>query len=85
MNAIVTGRRLFNGLSGAKQAAVLAVMLVLAGEAGATDTLPAGVATAVTAVQTNGQAIFDLVFPVIAVLVGLVVVIKLFKRFVAKV
>lgn len=78
-------RNKFNSMTAAKQAAILALMLSVAQAASATDTLPAGVATAVTAVQTNGQAIFDLVFPVIAVLVGLVVVIKLFKRFVSKV
>lgn len=47
--------------------------------------LPAGVATTVTAVQTDGQAIFDLVFPVIAAFVGLGVVISLFKRWIRKV
>jgi glycopeptide antibiotics resistance protein len=43
--------------------------------------LPASVATTVTAIQTDGQDIFDLVFPVVGAFVGLVLVIKLFKRF----
>jgi hypothetical protein len=43
--------------------------------------LPASVATTITDIQTNGTALFDLVFPVVAAFVGLVVVIKLFKRF----
>lgn len=47
--------------------------------------LPASVGTTVTAIQTDGQAIFDLVFPVVGVFVGLGIVISLFKRFTKKV
>lgn len=47
--------------------------------------LPASVASTVTGIQTDGQAVFDLVFPVVASFVGLVVIIKLFKRFSNKV
>lgn len=47
--------------------------------------LPASVGTTVASIQTDGNSMFDLVFPVIGVLIGLVVVIKLFKRFVAKI
>lgn len=43
--------------------------------------LPASVGTSITAMQTDGQAIFDLVFPVVAAMTGLVIVIKLMKRF----
>lgn len=43
--------------------------------------LPASVTTTVTGIQTDGQSIFDLVFPVVGVFVGLGVMIKLFKRF----
>jgi len=43
--------------------------------------LPASVTTTVTGIQTDGQSIFDLVFPVVGVFVGLAVVVKLFKRF----
>ena len=46
--------------------------------------LPAGVSSTVTAMSADMQSIFDLVFPVIALGVGLVVVIKLFKRFTSK-
>lgn len=47
--------------------------------------LPASVGTSITAIQTDGQGVFDLVFPVVAAMVGLAVVIKLFKRFTSKV
>lgn len=47
--------------------------------------LPASVGTTVTAIQTDGQAVFDLVFPVVGVFLGLALVIKLFKRFANKV
>jgi glycopeptide antibiotics resistance protein len=47
--------------------------------------LPASVATTVTAIETDGQAIFDLIFPVVGVFLGLAIVIKLFKRFSNKV
>jgi hypothetical protein len=54
-------------------------MALAAGQAAAA--LPASVATTVTAIQTDGQAIFDLIFPVVGLFLGLVIVIKLFKRF----
>lgn len=47
--------------------------------------LPAAVGTTVTAIQADGQAVFDLVFPVVGVFIGLAIVIKLFKRFANKV
>lgn len=47
--------------------------------------LPASVGTTVTAIQTDGQDIFDLVFPVVGTFLGLAIVIKLFKRFSNKV
>lgn len=47
--------------------------------------LPASVGTTVTAIQTDGQGIFDLVFPVVGTFLGLAIVIKLFKRFSNKV
>jgi len=43
--------------------------------------LPTGVATTVTGISDDMSDLFDLVFPVVALGVGLVVVIKLFKRF----
>ncbi len=47
--------------------------------------LPASVMPSIAAIQTDGQAIFDLVFPVVAVFVGLGIVIALFKRFTSKI
>lgn len=47
--------------------------------------LPASVATTVTGIETDGKAIFDLVFPVVGAFLGLAIVIKLFKRFSNKV
>lgn len=47
--------------------------------------LPAVVGTSLTAIETDGKDIFALVFPVIATLLGLAIVIKLFKRFTNKV
>lgn len=64
----------------------LAVPLALIGESAlAAANLPASVGTAVTQMEDNGVAIFDLVFPVVAALVGLTVVISLFKRFSRKI
>lgn len=47
--------------------------------------LPASVGPSIAAIQTDGQAIFDFVFPVVAVFVGLGIVIALFKRFTSKI
>lgn len=77
-NAVVASK-------GAVSAVGFIALMLLSDVVLATDTLPAGVGTAVTAMQTNGQAIFDLIFPVVALLVGLTVIIKLFKRFSSKV
>ncbi len=43
--------------------------------------LPASVATTMTGIETNVQDMFDAVFPIVALGLGLVIVIKLFKRF----
>lgn len=43
--------------------------------------LPESVATSINAIKADGEALFALVFPVVATLLGLMVVIKLFKRF----
>jgi len=62
--------------------AVTAGLLATVGAIGqAAAALPASVGTSIAAIQTDGQAIFDLVFPVVAALLGLTIVIKLFKRF----
>jgi len=47
--------------------------------------LPTAVATTVTSIETDGKAIFDLIFPVVGAFLGLAIVIKLFKRFSNKV
>jgi len=52
---------------------------------GAHAALPAVVGTSITAIQTDGTDIFELVFPVVAAFLGLSIVIKLFKRFSNKV
>lgn len=63
--------------------ALLATLLSLAGLAQAA--LPLTVGTTIANIQTDGQSVFDLVFPVVATFVGLTVIITLFKRFTSKV
>lgn len=58
---------------------MLLAMLGLIGEAAAA--LPASVGTTITGIQADGQAIFDLVFPVVGLFLGLSIIITLFKRF----
>lgn len=68
----------------AAKAAVLAMAAI--GMVGAAHAeLPASVTTTMATIQADGQALFDAVFPVVGVLVGLGIVIKLFKRFANKV
>lgn len=43
--------------------------------------LPAAVASTLTGIESDMNALFGLVFPVVALGLGLMVVIKLFKRF----
>ena len=64
-------------------AALMALFLSLSISAHAA--LPAVVGTSLTAIQEDGSDIFDLVFPVVAAMLGLAIVIKLFKRFTNKV
>ena len=47
--------------------------------------LPAAVGTTVTEIQSNAQGIFDLIFPVMGFVLGLVIVVKLFKKFTSKI
>lgn len=75
MNALTKIRAAKSGLAIALLTASVAVQAAL----------PASVGTSITAIETDGKAIFDLVFPVVAALLGLAVVIKLFKRFTNKV
>lgn len=44
--------------------------------------LPSAVTTTIESIKTDGQGIFDAIFPVIGTLLGLSIVIKLFKRFI---
>lgn len=65
---------------------VLAVGVTLSTLAlNASAALPASVGSTITAVQADMQSMFDLIFPVVAVGVGLTIAIKLFKRFTSKV
>lgn len=65
---------------------VLAVGVTLSTLAlNASAALPASVGSTITAVQSDMQSMFDLIFPVVAVGVGLTIAIKLFKRFTSKV
>lgn len=72
---------MWNPLNAVKRLAVAGVALLSVAAGSAMAALPASVATTVTAIQTDGQAIFDLIFPVVGIFLGLVIVIKLFKRF----
>lgn len=63
-----------------KQKLGLALILAtLATQASAA--LPTSVATTMTGIGENVQGMFDAVFPIVAMGLGLVIVIKLFKRF----
>lgn len=68
-----------------KQKLIAVPALLLGLVASAHAALPAAVATTVDGVKADGQAMFDLVFPVIGFFLGLAIVIKLFKRFTNKV
>lgn len=81
-------RQVVNGWNKAKETVVTLAVGVGAGLTAlfgqvkeAAAALPASVGTTVTAIQGDGQAIFDLIFPVVGTFLGLVIVIKLFKRF----
>ena len=47
--------------------------------------LPAGVSDGLNTIKTDGLALVDAVWPVVIAIVGAVVVLKLFKRFVNKI
>jgi len=61
----------------------MGAMLGMSNDAAAA--LPAVVGTSIAAIQADGEDIFDLVFPVVAIFLGFAIVIKLFKRFSNKV
>lgn len=68
-----------------RNALIVAGAMTMMAAHSAMAALPASVGTTVTAIQTDGQGIFDLVFPVVGTFLGLAIVIKLFKRFSNKV
>lgn len=47
--------------------------------------LPAGIATSITSIQTDGLAMADLVWPVVIIFSGAIILFKLYKRFIGKV
>lgn len=47
--------------------------------------LPAAVATTTAAIGADGKSMFDAVFPIVGTIIGLVVTVKLFKRFISKI
>lgn len=72
-------------LSSVKAKLALVPALVLAASQSAFAALPTSVSDTATKAGADAQSIFDLVFPVIGTVLSLTIVIKLFKRFVAKV
>ncbi|GBG13177.1 phosphoenolpyruvate phosphomutase [Novimethylophilus kurashikiensis] len=61
-----------------RQAAVAAVGFA---SVAANAALPTVVTDQITTISGNVQAVFDAVIPVVALALGLVIIIKLFKRF----
>jgi Phage major coat protein, Gp8 len=59
--------------------------VLLASSQASMAALPASVSTTFSGIQADGQALFDGVFPIIGLFVGLTVVITLFKRFISKI
>ncbi|MFY0678409.1 MAG: hypothetical protein JXR18_14120 [Neptuniibacter sp.] len=66
--------------SSADARATVAGMIIVAGAA-ANAALPTGIDTQLAAVQADGLAMADLVWPVVITLFGALVLFKLFKRF----
>jgi len=61
-----------------------AALLPLVGAGSAMAEVPAIVGTTVTGLTTDATSIFTTVFPYAAAVLGMVIVLKLFKRFVSK-
>jgi len=66
-----------------RKSAALALPLVI-GAGSALADVPAVVGTTVTAMTADATSIFTTVFPYAAAVLGMVIVLKLFKRFVSK-
>ena len=63
--------------------AALAFSMVMVGTAAAA--LPAAVGTAITALEVDGLALFDLIWPVVISLTAAVILMKIFKRGASKI
>lgn len=72
---VLSSRRVRSGVAAA-------VLLATVTAAQAAANLPAALGTAVTQATDDAQGIFDLAFPYIAAVVGLGIIVRLFKRFV---
>jgi len=68
-----------------KNKLIAGFVLSIAAAGSAMAEIPASVATTVASISADGKSMFDTVFPVVGVVIGLTVVLKLFKRFVAKI
>lgn len=64
---------------------VVILGLFLTGTVTAYAALPATVGTTLTALQTDGLALIDLVWPVVGAIVGGFILLKLFKRGASKI
>lgn len=68
-----------------KNKLIAGFVLSVAAAGSAMAEVPAAVATTVASISADGKSMFDAVFPVVGVVMGLMVVLKLFKRFTAKI
>lgn len=68
-----------------KNKMIAGLVLSIAAAGSAMAEIPASVATTVASISADGKSMFDTVFPVVGVVLGLTVVLKLFKRFISKI
>ena len=68
-----------------KNKLIAGFVVLIAAAGSAMAEIPASVATTVASISADGKSMFDAVFPVVGVVLGLTVVIKLFKRFTSKI
>jgi hypothetical protein len=68
-----------------KQNLVAAAALMLGVVGSSFAALPAAVGTTVTALQSDASDMFAAIFPVVGIVLGFVIVIKLFKKFTSKI
>lgn len=62
------------------QAAVIGVLLVTGMQAAHAE-LPAGVATGLAQVQSDAGDLFDIIVPIVLAILGMMLTVKLIKRF----